>query len=81
MRTTRKTEASPSFKRCRPSPRNLTAKASPIDPSGTFLIAANAHTDNVVVFRIDRETGQLEFTGSEIKVPAATCVEFLPVKK
>ena len=48
-----------------------------IDPTGQFLIAANAHTDNVVVFRIDKETGQLEFTGSEIRVPAATCIQFL----
>lgn len=48
-----------------------------IDPEGEWLICANAHTDNVVVFQIDPKTGQLQFTGSEIKVPAATCVQFL----
>jgi len=47
-----------------------------INPSGRFLIAANLLTDNAVVFRIHRETGQLEFTGSEIKIPHPTCVQF-----
>ncbi|MCC7300827.1 MAG: lactonase family protein [Verrucomicrobia bacterium] len=47
-----------------------------IDPTGTFLLAANQKTGNVVVFRIHRETGALEFTGSEIAVPAPTCVSF-----
>lgn len=52
-----------------------------INPSGSFLIVANAHTNNVVVFKIDQKTGQLTFTGSEILVPVATCVQFLPIIK
>ncbi|MBI9021357.1 MAG: beta-propeller fold lactonase family protein, partial [Verrucomicrobia bacterium] len=51
-----------------------------IDPTGTFLIAANMHSHNVVTFRIDRETGALEFTGSEIRVPGVSCVKFLAVQ-
>jgi 6-phosphogluconolactonase len=53
-------------------PRNFN-----IDPTGTYLLAANLQTGNVVVFRINRETGQLEFTGSEIKVPEPICIRFL----
>jgi 6-phosphogluconolactonase len=50
-----------------------------MDPSGKFMIVANAHTDNVVVFRIDQSNGQLDFTGDEIAVPTATCVQFLKI--
>lgn len=50
-----------------------------IDPSGKWLICANAHTDNVVVFRIDPETGRLEFNGSEIEVPVGTCIQFFNI--
>jgi 6-phosphogluconolactonase len=49
-----------------------------IDPSGRFLIAANMHSDNVVVFAIDSETGHLSPTGSQIAVPAPSCVQFAP---
>jgi 6-phosphogluconolactonase len=55
-------------------PRNFN-----IDPSGTFLVAANQKTCNVTVFKIDHKTGQLEFTGSEIEVPNPICVKFLPL--
>jgi 6-phosphogluconolactonase len=54
------------------NPRNFN-----IDPTGTFLIAVNAKPGNAVVFRINRETGLLEFTGSEIEVPNPGCVRFL----
>lgn len=48
-----------------------------IDPTGNYLIAANAKPGNAVVFRIDRETGLLSFTGSEIEVPIPACVRFM----
>jgi 6-phosphogluconolactonase len=54
------------------NPRNFN-----IDPTGAFLIAVNAKPGNAVVFRINRETGLLEFTGSEIEVPNPGCVRFL----
>jgi 6-phosphogluconolactonase len=53
-------------------PRNFT-----IDPTGTYLIATNAKPGNAVVFRINRETGLLAFTGSEIKVPNPGCVRLV----
>jgi len=54
------------------TPRNFN-----MDPTGTCLLAANLESGNVVVFRINRETGMLEFTGSEIEVPEPICIRFL----
>jgi 6-phosphogluconolactonase (cycloisomerase 2 family) len=39
-------------------PRSFT-----LDPSGNFLYCCNQRADNVAVFRVNRETGALEFTG------------------
>jgi 6-phosphogluconolactonase (cycloisomerase 2 family) len=33
-----------------------------IDPSGTFLYAANQNTDNIAVFRIQQDSGKLKFS-------------------
>ena len=59
------------------STRGKTPRNFSIDPTGTYLLAANLESNNVVVFRINRETGMLEFTGNEIKVPEPTCIRFL----
>ncbi len=34
------------------------------DPTGRFLYCCNQRADNVTVFRVDRKTGALDFTGS-----------------
>jgi len=34
------------------------------DPTGRFLYCCNQRGDNVAVFRVDRKTGRLDFTGS-----------------
>ena len=47
-----------------------------IDPSGTYLIAGNQKSGNVVSFRINAETGMLEPTGHEVKIDAAVNVRF-----
>ncbi len=39
-------------------PRSFT-----FDPTGTFLYCCNQRADNVAVFRVNRDTGALEFTG------------------
>jgi 6-phosphogluconolactonase len=49
-----------------------------IDPSGAFLLAANLETDNVVVLRIDAETGRLTPSGNSLRVPMPVCVKFAP---
>jgi 6-phosphogluconolactonase len=52
-------------------PRHFT-----IDPTGKFLIAANADSNNIVTMKIDENTGALTPTGKEVSVPAPQCVTF-----
>ena len=48
-----------------------------IDPSGRFLLVANRDTDNIIIFRIDQQTGLLKATGEEIKIPNPVCLKLL----
>lgn len=48
-----------------------------IDPSGRFLLVANRRANNVTVFRIDPDTGELAFTGHSVDVPEPMCIMFL----
>jgi len=41
-----------------------TPRGFAIEPGGRFLIAANQHSDSVVVFAIDRATGKLSTVGA-----------------
>ncbi|MCX5685279.1 MAG: lactonase family protein [Planctomycetota bacterium] len=50
-----------------------------IDPSGTWLLAANQDSGNVVVFRIDAATGLLKASGATAAVSAPVCVKFMPM--
>src|SRR2546423_1386115 len=54
------------------TPRNFA-----VDPSGKFLLAANQESSNIVVFRIDANTGALTPTGQTVEVPAPVCVTFV----
>lgn len=47
------------------------------DPTGTFLYCCNQRADNVTAFRVDRQSGQLEFTGHFSPVGNPSCVVFL----
>ena len=50
-----------------------------IDPSGTFLYAANQNSDTIVVFRISPSNGRLRFTGEVVHTPTPVDVEFGPL--
>ena len=50
-----------------------------IDPTGTYLLAANRDTDNIVVFKRDKTTGLLSETGIELKVSMPVCLKMMPV--
>ena len=52
-------------------PRNFA-----IDPSGTFLLAANQNSHTIVTFRIDPKSGELSSTGAETVVSMPVCVKF-----
>ncbi len=54
------------------TPRNFN-----IDPSGNFLLVANQNTDEIVIFKIERNTGLLTDTGKRIKVPNPVCIAWI----
>jgi len=56
-------------------PRNFA-----IDPTGTFLLAANQDSNNIVVFKIDTATGGLTPTGQTVEVPSPVCITFVPAE-
>lgn len=47
------------------------------DPTGRFLYCCNQRADHVTVFRVDRATGGLAFTGQYTPVGNPSCVVFL----
>ena len=53
-------------------PRNFA-----IDPTGRYLFEANQEGGNVIVYRIDQQTGKLTATGDKMDVPLPVCVVFL----
>ena len=53
-------------------PRSFT-----IDPSGNFLFSCNQRSDAITCFRVDRETGDLKFTGNYTPVGTPSIVVFL----
>jgi 6-phosphogluconolactonase len=57
------------------APRNFL-----IDPKGEFVFVANQETDNIVIFKLDKNTGKLTYTGNQTKVPAPVCIKMLSVK-
>jgi 6-phosphogluconolactonase len=57
------------------TPRNFN-----IDPSGNYLLVANQATDNIVVFKRDKQTGLLQETGEQIKVPTPVCIQMISEK-
>ena len=52
-----------------------------IDPSGSFLLVANQRSNNIVVFKIDKESGMLRSNGVEISVNKPVCLKMMPIKE
>jgi 6-phosphogluconolactonase len=51
-----------------------------IDPTGNYLLAANQDSDNIVIFKRNKETGLLAETGDQISIPRPVCLQ-MSVKK
>jgi 6-phosphogluconolactonase len=49
-----------------------------IDPTGKYLLTANELSGNVVLFRIDSNTGKLLPAGSEAKIDVPVSIVFVP---
>jgi 6-phosphogluconolactonase len=54
------------------TPRNFN-----FDPSGNFLLVANQNSDQVVIFKINKETGLLTDTGNRIDVGKPVCLKWI----
>ena len=51
------------------------------DPTGQFLYCCNQRADNIAVFRVDRKTGGLNFTGHYTAVGNPSVIVFLDLSK
>ena len=54
------------------TPRNFC-----IDPTGNYLLAANQRTGNIVIFKRNKQTGMLSYTGNQILVPQPVCLKMM----
>ena len=57
------------------APRNFN-----FDPSGNFLIVANQDSDQIVIFKRNKETGELTDTGKRIDVGKPVCIKWASLK-
>jgi 6-phosphogluconolactonase len=53
-------------------PRNFN-----FDPSGNFLLVANQESDNIIIFKINKQTGLLTDTGKRVNVPNPVCIKWV----
>lgn len=54
------------------NPRNFM-----IDPTGNYLLVANQNTDNIVIFKRNKQTGLLQATGKQIEVSMPVCLQMM----
>lgn len=54
------------------TPRNFN-----FDPSGNFLLVANQNSDDIYIFRINKKTGLLTYTGKKIEVGNPVCLKWV----
>ena len=52
-------------------PRNFT-----IDPTGNYLLVGHQYTNNIMIFKINKETGSLKDTGKRIDICSPVCLVF-----
>ena len=50
-----------------------------IEPTGNILMVANQKSNNIISFRIHKETGKISSTGHQIKVPSPIYLQVLPL--
>jgi 6-phosphogluconolactonase len=56
------------------APRNFN-----FDPSGNYLLVANQQSDEIVVFKRNKETGMLTDTGNRIAVGQPVCIKWITI--
>ena len=55
-------------------------RAFTIDPSGNWLLVGHQKTNNIVIFKRNKLTGELSNTGKKIEIGAPVCFVFVPKK-
>lgn len=56
-------------------PRNFN-----FDPTGNFLLVGNQNSDEIVIFKRDRESGKLTDSGNRIRLGKPVCIKWIPLK-
>jgi 6-phosphogluconolactonase len=56
-------------------PRNFN-----FDPTGNYLLVANQDSDEIVIFKVNKQTGLLSDTGKRINVPNPVCIKWISTK-
>jgi 6-phosphogluconolactonase len=54
------------------TPRNFN-----FDPSGDYLLVANQNSDDIVIFKVNHQTGMLKDTGNRIDVGNPVCIKWI----
>jgi 6-phosphogluconolactonase len=57
-----------------------TPRGFAIDPTGQFLFAGNQDSNQITIFKVNRETGELSNAGQKFEVPSPVDVLFVPAK-
>lgn len=57
------------------TPRNFV-----IDPTGSYLLVANQNSDNIFVYKIDKATGKLTPTRTNLKIGNPVCLKMVAVE-
>jgi 6-phosphogluconolactonase len=52
-----------------------------IDPTGSYLFAANELTGNVALFHVDSDTGRLTPAKTSLKIDVPVCIKFVPAQR
>ena len=58
------------------APRNFI-----IDPTGNYLLVANQDSDNITIFKRNKNTGLLKKTQEQIKLPKPVCLQMIKINK
>jgi 6-phosphogluconolactonase len=59
------------------STRGKTPRHFTLDPTGSWLLAANQDSDDIVLFHVNPKTGHLTPNGQVIQVPSPACIKFV----
>ena len=54
------------------APRNFN-----FDPTGNYLVAANQNSNNIVIYKVNHQTGLLQPESAQIKIGNPVCIKWI----